>query len=192
MNWKLDLTHWSSKTLCNGNHNNYLKNLLTGKSSPPYNQFLKKKLPSTLTNTKDVDKECKNQVNVENNSLTCMVTIRSSTITSLVRKSAPMVALYWLVNFLLTYWFISDVLPTLESPRMITFKRTFFLVAMVAVQIGAHARTDVFLGFRVNSPSATCDRINNNIKTITKTFRRRNATIPTCVAFCNRLESRAY
>lgn len=62
--------------------------------------------------------------------LTCMVTIRSSTITSLVRKSAPMVALYWLVNFLLTYWFIRDVLPTLESPNMITFRRTFFLVAI--------------------------------------------------------------
>ena len=28
-------------------------------------------------------------------------------------KSAPIVALYWLLNRLLTYWFISDVLPTL-------------------------------------------------------------------------------
>ena len=44
---------------------------------------------------------------------TCMVTSRSSTITSLVRKSAPIVALYCDVNFLLTYWFINDVLPTL-------------------------------------------------------------------------------
>ena len=34
---------------------------------------------------------------------TCMVTRRSSTLTSLVRKSAPMVALYWLLNFLFTY-----------------------------------------------------------------------------------------
>ena len=42
-----------------------------------------------------------------------MVTSRSSTITSLVRKSAPMVALYCDVNFLFTYWFISDVFPTL-------------------------------------------------------------------------------
>lgn len=25
-----------------------------------------------------------------------------------------MVALYWLLNFLFTYWFISDVLPTLH------------------------------------------------------------------------------
>ena len=29
-------------------------------------------------------------------------------------KSAPMVALYWFENFLLTYWFMSDVFPTLE------------------------------------------------------------------------------
>lgn len=35
--------------------------------------------------------------------LTCMVTSLSSTITSLVRKSAPIVALYWFENFLLTY-----------------------------------------------------------------------------------------
>ena len=34
---------------------------------------------------------------------TCMVTSLSSTCISLVRKSAPMVALYWLENFLLTY-----------------------------------------------------------------------------------------
>ena len=45
---------------------------------------------------------------------TCIVTNLSSTITSFVRKSAPMVALYWLLNFLFTYWFISEVLPTLE------------------------------------------------------------------------------
>ena len=45
--------------------------------------------------------------------LTCIVTSLSSTMTSLVRKSAPIVALYCDVNFLLTYWFISDVLPTL-------------------------------------------------------------------------------
>ena len=44
---------------------------------------------------------------------TCMVTRRSSTMTSFVRKSAPIVALYWLLNFLLTYWFINEVLPTL-------------------------------------------------------------------------------
>jgi len=81
--------------------------------------------PWTATRTKDWDQACL---------LTCIVTIRSSTITSLVRKSAPMVALYWLVNFLLTYWFISDVLPTLESPSMITFSRTFFLVAMIAMR----------------------------------------------------------
>jgi len=47
-------------------------------------------------------------------SLTCIVTGRPSTTTSLVRKSAPMVALYWALNFLDTYWFIKDVLPTLE------------------------------------------------------------------------------
>lgn len=46
--------------------------------------------------------------------LTCMVTSLSSTITSFVRKSAPIVALYWLLNFLFTYWFISEVFPTLK------------------------------------------------------------------------------
>lgn len=45
---------------------------------------------------------------------TCIVTSRSSTITSLVRKSAPIVALYWLLNFLFTYWFIREVFPTLR------------------------------------------------------------------------------
>ena len=64
--------------------------------------------------------------------LTCMVTNRSSTITSFVRlynvksqwknrfesetyKSAPMVALYWLLKRLLTYWFMRDVFPTLKK-----------------------------------------------------------------------------
>ena len=46
--------------------------------------------------------------------LTCSVTSRSSTTTSFVRKSAPMVTLYWELNFLFTYWFISEVLPTLS------------------------------------------------------------------------------
>ena len=36
-----------------------------------------------------------------------------------------MVALYWLENFRFTYWFINEVLPTPESPRMMTFKRIF-------------------------------------------------------------------
>ena len=48
---------------------------------------------------------------------TCMVTSLSSTVTSLVRKSAPIVALYWLLNFLLTYWFMSDVFPTLPLQK---------------------------------------------------------------------------
>lgn len=47
--------------------------------------------------------------------LTCIVTSLSSTITSFVRKSAPIVALYWLLNFLFTYWFIRDVFPTLSE-----------------------------------------------------------------------------
>lgn len=46
---------------------------------------------------------------------TCIVTSRSSTITSFVRKSAPIVALYWLLNFLFTYWFIREVFPTLHT-----------------------------------------------------------------------------
>lgn len=49
--------------------------------------------------------------------LTCIVTSLSSTITSLVRKSAPIVALYWLLNFLFTYWFMSDVFPTLKLEK---------------------------------------------------------------------------
>jgi hypothetical protein len=44
-----------------------------------------------------------------------MVTSLSSTWISLVRKSAPMVALYSLVNFFWTYWFMSEVLPTLRA-----------------------------------------------------------------------------
>ena len=49
--------------------------------------------------------------------------------TSLVKKSAPMVALYWLENFLFTYWFMRDVLPTPLSPRMMTFNSTFLRAA---------------------------------------------------------------
>jgi len=44
---------------------------------------------------------------------TCNVTSLSSSCSSLVRKSAPMVALYSFENFFCTYWFMSDVLPTL-------------------------------------------------------------------------------
>lgn len=47
--------------------------------------------------------------------LTCIVTRRSSTMTSFVRKSAPIVALYWLLNFLFTYWFMREVFPTLTT-----------------------------------------------------------------------------
>jgi hypothetical protein len=86
--------------------------------------------------------------------LTCIVTNLSSTITSLVKKSAPMVALYWLLNFLFTYWFIKEVFPTLNglksvsqcayeketcsyplSPRMMTFNNTFFLDDIVDVYL---------------------------------------------------------
>lgn len=35
--------------------------------------------------------------------------------TSFVRKSAPIVALYWLLNFLFTYWFMREVFPTLTT-----------------------------------------------------------------------------
>ena len=49
-----------------------------------------------------------------------MVTSLSSTCISLVRKSAPIVALYWLENFLLTYWFMREVFPTPESPAYST------------------------------------------------------------------------
>ena len=33
----------------------------------------------------------------------------------LTHKSAPMVALYWLLNRLFTYWFMSEVFPTLRK-----------------------------------------------------------------------------
>ena len=46
-------------------------------------------------------------------------------------------AAHWLLNFLLTYWFMSEVLPTPESPRMITFSSTFLRLAM-AVSVSAH------------------------------------------------------
>lgn len=47
----------------------------------------------------------------------CMLTIgrtlRLVKQSFLMCHSAIVRSLYWLVNFLLTYWFISDVLPTL-------------------------------------------------------------------------------
>ena len=79
---------------------------------------------------------------------TWSVTVRSSMFTSRVKKSAPIVAwkqklftfrtksiqtLYWLLNRRFTYWFINEVFPTPESPRMITFKRAFFLVPDIVV-----------------------------------------------------------
>ena len=36
----------------------------------------------------------------------------------MVKKSAPMVALYWLENFLFTYWFMREVLPTPLFPMV--------------------------------------------------------------------------
>ena len=82
----------------------------------------------------------------------CKVTSLSSTITSFVRKSAPMVALYWLLNFLFTYWYIREVLPTLPkegerlriggyvkkaeayplSPKMMIFNKTFLRVDILS------------------------------------------------------------
>ena len=47
---------------------------------------------------------------------TCMVTSRSSIWTSLVKKSAPIVALYWLENLCETNCPIKLVLPTPLSP----------------------------------------------------------------------------
>lgn len=52
--------------------------------------------------------------------ITCIVTNLSSTMTSFVRKSAPMVALYWPLNLLLTYWFIKEVLPTLVNHQLVS------------------------------------------------------------------------
>ena len=64
--------------------------------------------------------------------------------TSLVRKSAPMVALYWLLNFLLTYWFMSEVFPTPLSPRMITFRTRIVRMMMRIVRM---------MRMRIRSPS---------------------------------------
>ena len=50
---------------------------------------------------------------------TCIVTRRSSIWTSFVRKSAPIVALYWLENLWETNWPMRDVFPTPLSPRKI-------------------------------------------------------------------------
>ena len=61
--------------------------------------------------------QARTHTHTHTHTLTCIVTSRSSTITSLVRKSAPIVALYCDVNFLLTYWFIREVLPTLGETR---------------------------------------------------------------------------
>ena len=44
-----------------------------------------------------------------------MATRVSSIMVSLTTKSEPMVALYVLRNFLLTYWCSSEVLPTLRA-----------------------------------------------------------------------------
>lgn len=119
--------------------------------------------PLTLIHTDNGDEDWKtlHEFKTRDGDITCIVTMRSSTITSLVRKSAPIVALYWLVNFLLTYWFISDVLPTLESPNMITFKSTFFLVAMTA------AGNNPALCLE-NSPTATCDQHTNTSVSLIK------------------------
>ena len=106
--------------------------------------------------TSDGIKYAKTTLLMETDVGACMVISLSSTITSFVRKSAPMVALYlweggccqghlikrmkhvgthwqaahWLLNFLLTYWFMREVFPTPESPRMITLRRVFFRVAI--------------------------------------------------------------
>lgn len=64
--------------------------------------------------------------------LTCNVKSLSSNWTSLVRKSAPMVALYWLLNFRFTYWFIKDVFPTPLSPRIMTLRSMRLREAILA------------------------------------------------------------
>jgi len=51
-------------------------------------------------------------------SLTWRVTSLSSIVNSFERKSAPIVALYWLLNFRWTYCPIKDVFPTLYSQQL--------------------------------------------------------------------------
>lgn len=79
-----------------------------------------------------------------------------------------MVALYWLLNFLLTYWFISDVFPTLHfvmdhvnhmctfavdyplSPRIITLSNAFFLVLAISQLELDLPTTATFLRFQLD------------------------------------------
>lgn len=93
--------------------------------------FLSSSIPNLRTQLFNIN-SCNNQLNNFWNVHTCIVTTRSSAITSFVQKSAPIVALYWFENRLFIYWFMSDVFPTLLSPRMITFSKDFLRVAISA------------------------------------------------------------
>eukprot|EP00960_Hanusia_phi_P053427 762066-Hanusia_phi.AAC.2 len=70
-----------------------------GSAVEGYTQTLKPLLPSCVPGLADASIVRGDELGV----VTCMVTSLSSTLTSLVKKSAPMVALYWLLNFLFTY-----------------------------------------------------------------------------------------
>ena len=85
---------------------------------------------------------------------TCMVTFRSSTNTSFVRKSAPMVALYWMENLRLTYWFMSEVLPTLRVWAADTHKNKTYAIAQRERRASCSARLRVRSAFHVRGPRA--------------------------------------
>ena len=90
----------------------------------------------------------KNCLNVSSNVIiiiTCIVTSLSSTMTSFVRKSAPMVALYWLLNFLFTYWFINEVFPTLKHNINNKLSHSHILHKTMIVYISSTANNHRFL-----------------------------------------------
>ena len=49
-------------------------------------------------------------------------------------QTTVLITLYCDVNLLLTYWFIRDVFPTPESPKIITLSKTFFLDAIFDIK----------------------------------------------------------
>jgi Ras-related protein Rab-7A len=70
--------------------------------------------------------------------------------TSLVRKSAPIVALYWSVNFFDTYWFISDVKH--KSFQQLDSWREEFLIQ--AIPRDPENFPFIVLGNKVDKPDA--------------------------------------
>lgn len=82
-----------------------------------------------------------------------MVTKFSSSIfTSFVRKSAPIVALYCFENLRFTYWFIREVLPTPESPNIMSFR------SVLCVLIISHKEEEKVFSHRKRCASRRVER----------------------------------